>query len=398
MKAFPNKLLKKLAERNQQNALRTLPCIQNIIDFSSNDYLGFAKAYKLYQSSLHKLKHSNIQTNGATGSRLLTGNFDLYKELEDELCNFHNVEAALVFNTGYNANLGFFSTIPQKGDIVLYDAYVHASIRDGISLGNAQAYKFKHNDLIHLSTLLERYKDQPNTELYVVTESVFSMDGDMPNLREMITLTTNYNANLVVDEAHALGVVGDKGAGLVQKLGLETSVFARIVTFGKALGCHGAAILGNKLLKQYLINFARSLIYTTALPPHSLSAVYVSYQALQNREKTSFFSKQKEQLTRNILHFKKNLKELQETHSLKVSQTGFRYIESTSSIQCCIIPSISGVKKTAQHLKGKGYNVMPIVSPTVPKGEERLRFCIHSFNTFEEISESLKTLFDSLSI
>src|SRR5690606_18769580 len=188
---------------------------------------------------------------------------------EDYIKEFHGSEAALIYNSGYDANIGFFSSVPQRGDIILYDELVHASIREGIRLSHARAFKFKHNDLQDLDSLLLKYNSkQDNLDqryIYVVTESVFSMDGDTALLEGLTNITDIQGAYLIVDEAHATGVFGKKGQGLVQHLDLQKRVFARIITFGKAMGAHGAVITGSKLLGDYLINFSRSFIYTTAL-------------------------------------------------------------------------------------------------------------------------------------
>ena len=191
-------------------------------------------------------------SNGATGSRLISGNSLFYTEVEKEISTFHNSEEALVFNSGYDANLGFFSSVPQRGDIVLFDEYIHASIRDGIRLSTAKAFKFKHNDLKNLKEQLLKFSSEDN-EVFVVTEAVFSMDGDSPNLVLLSDICEAYQAHLIVDEAHAVGVFGTNGEGLVQSLGLENKVFARIITFGKAFGCHGAAIIGASELVRKLI-------------------------------------------------------------------------------------------------------------------------------------------------
>jgi len=202
------------------------------------------------------------------------------------------------------------------------------------------------------------------------------MDGDAPDLLLLASFCQDHGYHLVVDEAHAIGIFGENGVGLVQELGIEHQVFARIITFGKAMGCHGAAILGAKCLKQYLINFARSFIYTTALSPHSIATIQAAYSLLQN---TSEIKK----LTENIKFFC--------TSSENLSLTP-NFIESNSAIHCCLIPGNQHVKKVADQLQQKGYDVKPILHPTVPKGEERLRFCLHSFNSKEEISKVLELL------
>ena len=370
---FPKKLQQKLESRKETNALRKLGTISNLVDFSSNDYLGFSKNETIFNNAHTFLSENNSIQNGATGSRLLSGNHPLFDTVETSISEFHKSESALIFNSGYDANIGFFSSVPQRGDVILYDEYIHASIRDGIQLSNARAFKFKHNDLSHLDELLKRVQ---HDTVYIATESVFSMDGDWPDLVKLAQICKKHNAYLIVDEAHAVGVFGECGIGLVQELGLEKEIFARLVTFGKAMGCHGAAILGSAELKQYLVNFARSFIYTTALSPHALATIQASYKEL-------FITKNKEKLHQNIQIFKEEIKNntLQEL-----------FIESHSAIHCCLVSGNERVKQLAQKLQEQGFDVKPILSPTVPAGQERLRFCLHSFNSEEEISEVLKLL------
>lgn len=368
---FPEKLHKKLQQRKAKNSLRELPVIASLIDFSSNDYLGFAKCDVLFAATHHYLVSNGYTQNGATGSRLLSGNHELYSQLENQLKHVHGAEA-LLYNSGYDANVGFFSAVPQRNDLVLYDEYVHASIRDGIKLSAAKAYAFKHNNLTDLVNKLQRHTTFE--AVYVVTETVFSMDGDSPDLLAITQLCANYNAHLVVDEAHALGVFE---YGLMQQLGLTETVFARIVTFGKAMGCHGAAVLGSKILKEYLTNFSRSFIYTTGLPPHTLAAISASYKKLITAEATFV------QLQNNIQFFKKQCLQFGVKHL---------FIESNAAIQSCVIPSNEKVKMASKLLSNHGFDVRPILSPTVPEGQERLRFCIHSYNTQEEIKQVLNLL------
>jgi 8-amino-7-oxononanoate synthase len=276
--------------------------------------------------------------------------------------------------------VGFFSSVPQKGDLILYDELCHASIRDGIQLSNAKSYKFKHNDFDDLEKLIQRCQTEL-VEVYIVTESVFSMDGDCPNMEELVAVSEKYGCNIVVDEAHSLGVFGSPeasgGEGLVQMLGLQNKIFARIMTFGKGLGCHGAAIVGSQELKDYLVNFARSFIYTTGLSPHSVASILVAYQHLKS-EKGAI-----EQLRENIVHFN------QEKNILGLKPM---FVRSKSAIQSAIIPGNQNVKSIARQLQEKGFDVKAILSPTVPEGQERLRFCLHSYNSAAEISEVLALL------
>ena len=376
MKNFPKNLQKKLQTRKENNSFRNLGESSRLVDFSSNDYLGFTNSKIIFNRAAEVLKEKNIQQNGASGSRLLTGNSIFYEETETMIANFHQAESALIFNSGYGANLGFFASVPQRGDVVFYDEFIHASIRDGIRLGNAKAYKFGHNNLINLQKLLQSQNFSGNEEVYVVTESVFSMDGDSPDLKAFAEFCSKNNFHLVVDEAHAVGIFGKNGEGLVQGVNLQNQVFARIVTFGKALGCDGAAVLGNEELKDYLINFCRSFIYTTALPHHSLAAVRMAYSEMRN-------SAEKEKLNKNIAFFKSEIKK---------QKLAKKFVPSNSPIQTCIFSGNEKVKIVSKKLQNSGFDVKPILSPTVPKGKERLRFCLHSYNSAEEISGVLKTL------
>ncbi len=378
MKKLPKSLSEKLEIRKQNNALRQLPTNNNLIDFSSNDYLGFAKSESIFDQTHQLLLDRKIKINGATGSRLISGNHDLYQETEAYIAQFHQSESALIFNSGYDANIGFFSCVPQRQDIILYDELCHASIRDGIAMSNAKAYKFDHNDFEDLEKLIQKSTNnqQPIT-IYIVTESVFSMDGDSPNFNELLPLSEKYNCYLVVDEAHALGVFGEKGYGILQSLNLHNRVFASIITFGKGLGCHGAAVLGNNDLKQYLVNFARSFIYTTGLSPHSVATILIAYQQLTSDSKAI------EKLRENITFFNQN-KQLLGLKPL--------FVRSKSAIQCAIIPGNEKVKTIANQFQEKGFDVKAILSPTVPEGQERLRICLHSYNTEREISEVLSLL------
>jgi 8-amino-7-oxononanoate synthase len=376
MNSLPKNLTTKIETRKLNNAFRTLSTQNNLIDFSSNDYLGFSKSESIFNKTHQLLLDKNININGATGSRLISGNHSLYTETEAFIANFHQSETALIFNSGYDANIGFFGCVPQRNDIILYDELCHASIRDGITMSHAKSYKFNHNDYEDLEQLIIRCHTEL-VEVYIVTESVFSMDGDCPNLEELIVISEKYNCNLVIDEAHALGVFGLNGQGFVQELQKQNKIFARIVTFGKGLGCHGAAILGSQDLKDYLVNFARSFIYTTGLSPHTVATILVAYQALENN------TIEIKKLRENIIHFN------QEKQMLGLKPI---FIRSKSAIQSAIIQGNENVKKIANQIQEKGFNVKAILSPTVPEGQERLRICLHSYNTKDEISGLLQLL------
>lgn len=380
----PPQITKKLAERQEKNAFRTLKNQNFEIDFYSNDYLGFSTSLEIKKEAENLLSSEKWQ-HGATGSRLISGNFPLFEITEDYIKKFHNSESALIYNSGYCANVGFFSCVPQRGDVILYDNYIHASIRDGISLSLAQSFKFKHNDLEDLENLLKKFSKTSNS-IFIVTESVFSMDGDSPNLSKMCDLSDEYNAFLVVDEAHALGIFGKNGAGLVQQLGLEEKVFARIVTYGKSLGCHGASVLGNEVLRNYLINFSRAFIYTTAMSPHNVATILASYKHLEITDNINLLQK-------NISFFKEIIKKSQQRdNNPKKENTylkNYDFIESDSAIQSVILSGNDYVKEISKKFQEKSFGVIPILSPTIPEGKERIRICLHSFNSKKEIENLL---------
>ena len=382
MKKLPSSLINKLQQRLESNSLRKLPVYEDRIDFSSNDYLGLSKNAQLFDDAHELLLSLQLTDNGATGSRLISGNHRLYSAAEAVICKFHKTESALIFNSGYDANVGLFSSVPQKDDIVLYDEYIHASIRDGMRLSLAKAYKFAHNDLSDLERLLKNASaDAKRGELYIVTESVFSMDGDSPDLKAMAEMSEKYKARLIIDEAHALGVFGAKGEGLVQELGLEDRIFARVMTFGKGLGCHGAAILGAPELREYLVNFARSFIYTTALPPHSLATILSAYSFLEGHPEN-------QKALKNIVSF----------FRAEVGRLNLKsFIYSDSAIHCVVVPGNERVKNISSVLQQNGFEVKAILSPTVPQGQERLRFCLHSYTTPRQVTQVLELLTAHLS-
>jgi 8-amino-7-oxononanoate synthase len=352
---------KKLQERHAAGTYRSLKPGNLLIDFCSNDYLGFAHSTALKNKIDAETSGIKQVQNGSTGSRLLSGNSSYTEETEQYIAALHNCGAGLMFNSGYDANLGLFSSLPQRGDTIILDELAHASIIDGARLSFANKYTFKHNDLNSLEDKLKQAKGN----CYVAIESVYSMDGDTPPIAAIALLTEKFGANLIVDEAHAVGLYG---LGLIDNK-MQGKVFARVVTFGKALGCHGAIILGSNLLRQYLVNYARSFIYTTAAPYHQVAAIKMAYQHLQNS------ANEIEKLKNNILIFKQNINN-DKKHLL---------INSDSTIQCMILSSNDKAKEAAVRLQNAGLDVRPILSPTVAQGSERIRICLHSFNTANEI-------------
>lgn len=347
----------KLTERQQAGNYRQLKPESGLIDFCSNDYLGFARSAELRKLIEQELAANPATLNGSAGSRLLAGNTDYAEQLEAEIALLHGFEAGLIYNSGYDANLGLFSSLPQKGDTIITDELVHASIIDGCRLSHAERFRFKHNDLHSLEEKLQRAKGN----VYIAVESIYSMDGDTAPLAAMALLTEKYGAHLIVDEAHATGVFG---YGLVHRFKLQDKVFAQVVTFGKALGCHGAIVLGNNLLRNYLVNFSRPFIYTTAAPFHQLASVKMAYQLLQHNDNAH------RSLHQNISYFKANF-----------SGASHQLIPSNSAIQCIIMGSNDKAKQLSTLLQSGGYDVRPILSPTVAAGTERLRICLHAYNT-----------------
>jgi len=359
-------LLKKLNERKQHNAFRQLRLPDGKTDFCSNDYLGIVHNRLIEK----KLAQSQVQyKHGSTGSRLLAGNYQLVEQAEKMIAAFHQAAAGLIYNSGYDANLGLLSCVPQRGDTIIYDYLSHASLRDGIRLSFAQSFSFKHNDIADLEKKLQA----ATGTIFVVTESVFSMDGDMAPLQEISALCNRYQAHLIVDEAHATGVVGTKGEGLVQHLNLQQECFARIHTFGKAVGCHGAIILGSERLRDYLINFSRSFIYSTALPEESIAAICSAYELFEG------MYSEREHLQQLITCFQ---------------QTAGKYekLVSFTPIQIVIVPGNDQVKLVADALQAAGLDVRPILYPTVPAGSERLRIVLHAFNSMSELQGLLAVL------
>ena len=357
-----DKLAEKLTTRQQTNSLRVLRSSENLIDFCSNDYLGFSRNLRVKESN----------KNGATGSRLISGNSSQFEFLEKELAQFHQAEAGLIFNSGYDANIGLFSCIADKGDTIIYDQYIHASIRDGIRLSNARSFAFEHNNI----DSLEKKLQHASGTILVAIESIYSMDGDEAPLEKIIALCEKYNAQIILDEAHATGIIGENGEGLAQHLNLESKLFARVHTFGKAMGCHGAIVLGSENLRQYLINFARSFIYTTALSEHSLNAIESAYNQLGNS------TQERERLQGNIQLFQDLLSD-----DLKS-----KLIQNTSPIQCILVPGNKAVKEVENELQLRGFDIRAILHPTVEDGKERIRICVHSFNTAEEIKSCVESL------
>mmetsp|Transcript_16515 Transcript_16515/g.20037 ORF Transcript_16515/g.20037 Transcript_16515/m.20037 type:complete len:408 (-) Transcript_16515:48-1271(-) len=402
---FKNDLLGSLEEvinRRRANGLFRslyLPS-QDAVDFCSNDYLGVARS-KEFEEAV-SVSYDKVQGScrlGSTGSRLLTGNSEYYEQVEEYLKNFHSGESALLFNSGYDCNLGIISSLPQPGDWVVYDDLVHNSIREGLKLSRGRAVKFAHNDVKDLEQVLLNIRqgvidDENKTKNIIVSvESVYSMDGHCAPLGEMVTICKKFGANLVVDEAHGIGVFGEQGRGWCNELNVEADVFARVYTFGKAMGAHGAVVIGPRILRDYLINYARPLIYSTALPLHTLVTISESYKFCEK-----YANVRQKYLRELVKVFRQRVK------SSKVVGQSFEddegdevsSLNSMSPIQGIVIPGNENVVRVSKLLQASGFDVKPIRSPTVPAGSERLRIIIHYYNTEEEI-ETLLDCIEKLS-
>lgn len=354
----------RLLKRSKLGNLRTLKITQPIIDFSSNDYLGLARSPQLATSIFQEweMHLSHLNGLGSTGSRLLTGNSIYAQELEEKIAEFHGYEAGLLFSCGYMANVGLLIAITNQESVIFFDAAVHASTHDGIRLSRAKAFPFRHNDLGHLENRLKSCSSEG--DCFICIESIYSTDGSMAQLPEISQLAREYKAHLIVDEAHAVGACGPKGRGLVAEHNLTAHVFAQVTTFGKALGTYGAIVLGNHVLKQALINFATSYIYTTALPFQTLAAIKCSYDLFHEMDQ-------------------------ERDHLQKLIQT-FRESNPSSSmshIQSIPVEGNEAAKHAAQALVKQGFDIRPLLSPTVQRGHEVLRVCLHAFNTEDELAQ-----------
>ncbi|CAI6299524.1 unnamed protein product [Periconia digitata] len=389
--------LRKLLNRRRKNStLRNLTVNSNKIDFSSNDFLSLSNNSALKKTYLEELRRVDLPI-GSGGSRLLDGNSTYAENLEKEIASFHGAESGLLFNSGFDANAGFFACVPQIGDVVVYDELIHASVHDGMRLSRAaKTVPFKHSCVQDLKTVLERVlKEERDAKglqagqahVFIAVEAVYSMDGDVAPLQSIVetveTILPRGKGYIVVDEAHATGVLGSHGRGLVSQLGLERHIFARLHTFGKAMACNGAIILGSHILRHYLINYARPLIYSTFMSYPTLSAIRASYSLLKAG---------KTELLASKLHF---LIQYLFDQFNTVQRPSFRALLSLPH-ECPQSPIFSiqlkEPKDLARFLQERGMMVRAVVPPTVPIGTSRVRVCLHAGNTTEEIDLLLRAI------
>ncbi|KAK4997703.1 hypothetical protein LTR66_002933 [Elasticomyces elasticus] len=391
----------RLDRRRQNSTLRTLSTNPSTsVDFSSNDFLSLAKSPALRKRFLCELeRHGSDFDMGSGGSRLLDGNSRYAEELEEEIAAFHGAPAGLLCNSGFDANVGLFSCIPQPRDVIVYDEYIHASVHDGMKHTRAaQCLPFAHNSISALRTVLRDLQATLPTlrdgtsNVFIAVESVYSMDGDVAPLTDIVNIANHIfpqrNAHIIVDEAHSTGVFGPRGRGLVCELGLEDRVFARLHTFGKALACNGAIILCSELVRHYLVNYARSLIYTTFMSFPCLAAIRASYSLLQDGS-TETLARNLQDLIRSC---HAQLRSLEAAHQARCQSTKtfsaqkLLRVATEQPISPIFSVQTSEPRNLAKYCQEGGFVVRAIVPPTVPAGSERIRVCLRAGNTNAEVT------------
>ena len=318
---------------------------KKLLNLSSNNYLNFADNKKITQEFLDFA--GNKYSFGSASARLLTGTLPVYKELEELLSNLYNKDATLLYNSGYHANVGISSAINQKGDVIFSDKLNHASIIDGMRLSDGKFFRFPHNNMEALEKLLERERKNYKNA-FIITESVFSMDGDIEDLKRIIKLKKKYNCIMIIDEAHAFGVFGEKGLGVAEELGIIDDVYLIVGTFGKSVGSMGAFVTGSKTMINFLINKSRSFIFSTALPPINIA---FTKWIIENK-----FPKTKAK-RKNMLSIAKKMGS--DSHIIPVVIG-----ENKDTVDLCEV------------LFHNGYFTLPIRPPTVPVGTSRLRLSL----------------------
>lgn len=345
---------------------------KEFINFASNDYLGLTQHPKVKEAAKRAIEKYGT---GSTASRLLAGSFDIHQQLEKKIAEFKGTQSALVFSSGYAANLGIISSILNKDDVIIIDKLNHASIIDGCRLSKAKLQVYPHNDMFTLERIL--IKSKHYRKRLIITETIFSMDGDLALLPEIVNLAKKHNALIMIDEAHATGVLGKNGRGAVEYFGLGcTDIDIQMGTFSKALGSMGGFVSGDKCLIEYLKNKARSFIYSTSLAPAVIAASLSAIEVIQTEPSL------REKLLENTTYLRAKLNEL-----------GYDTMKS----QTQIIPILVGDSKQTVKISGslyeKGLFIPGIRPPTVPKNKARLRInlmAIHSKQDLDLVIEALK--------
>jgi 8-amino-7-oxononanoate synthase len=367
-KAGLKKGLRALELRNQFRSLAEI----HGVNFCSNDYLGLSGHPVLHEAvsrAVHQAKRI-----GGTGSRLLSGQTEEWHELEERFAAFAGTESALFFTTGYAANIGLLSSLVSKDDVIFSDALNHASLIDGMRLSGARKVIYPHLDLQVLEAALQQESGAPWRKV-IITESVFSMDGDIAPIREIAALAEKYDAALILDEAHATAVHGPNGRGIAAQVGIVPQLLAVTHTCGKALGCAGAFVCGPAVLKEHLINHARTFIFSTALPS------YFSQQITAALDLAGTMDLEREYLLKNAAHLIANLR----AH-------GFNTAGSSSQIVPIVLGSNVDTLDAAEHLQRDGFAVRAIRPPTVPEGTSRLRLSLTTLIDRQELDRLVNSL------
>ncbi|EEL21404.1 KAPA synthase-II [Bacillus cereus Rock1-3] len=337
---------------------------KRLLNLASNNYLGLAGDERLKEAAIACTKKYGT---GATASRLVVGNYPLYEEVERSVCNWKGTERALIVNSGYTANVGAISALACRHDIVFSDKLNHASIVDGIILSGAEHKRYRHNDLDHLEKLLKIAS--PEKRKLIVTDTVFSMDGDTAYLRELVQLKEKYGAIIIVDEAHASGIYGIDGAGLshIEK-DIAQKIDIHMGTFSKALGCYGAYLTGDAIYIEYLRNMMRSFIFTTALPPGILGAIRKAIEIVKED------NERRESLIANGAYFRTHLRE-----------AGFDIGNSSTHIVPIVVGSNENALRFSKRLQEVDIAAIAIRPPTVPINSSRVRFAVTSQHTIADL-------------
>lgn len=343
---------------------------KNMLNLASNDYLGFAGDERLKNAMVDAVRTYGA---GSTASRLIVGNHLLYKQTETELVNWKKAEAGLIINSGYTANLGIVSALVGRGDYVFSDKLNHASIIDGILLSRSKNQRYRHNDLEHLESLLRQAPIEKRK--LIVTDSLFSMDGDFANLSRLVELKEKYNAILMVDEAHSSGIYGENGEGYARQLNLDHRIDIQMGTFSKALGSFGAYVVGKKWLIDYLTNKMRSFIFTTALPPAILGSAKAAIKLVQVESERRVLLKEHASYVRNAL-----------------GDFGFNLCGSQSQIIPIMIGKNDKTMEFAAALQEEGIAAIPVRPPTVPENEARIRFTVTALHQKEDLDWALERI------
>lgn len=376
MEKYHSYIRKRLAERKHNGTLRQMKVVSpGDIDFASNDFLGYSVSGMLRAAMEIRRGHASHPGVGATGSRLITGNSALIEETEEAFAALTGSEAALFFNSGYLANLAVLSALGDRDTLFLYDEEVHASIKEGMRAGFSSRFPFRHNDKADLEKLLSRNRDKFE-RVYVVTEGVFSMEGDMPDVSAILEICREYDAALIIDEAHALGTCGREQLGPGYDCRSHPHLFGRIYPLGKAAGTHGAFFCGSRDLVSFFVNFSRPFIYTTAPAYDQVLSVSAAVSLL--KAKSGFGS-----LQRRIREYTDICHAGGPLSYFSANPTPVQWYKPADSRLLA-----QGVRALAE----EGISVFPIFSPTVRKGEERIRIILHSFNTKDEIDLLIKIL------